>query len=64
MTGWEPTRQQVNSFADWYWDCAAWSLLNTWFAPFQIPSLHGDVDKWVSQFTLNGVKAGSICRPS
>jgi hypothetical protein len=64
MTGWEPTRQHLNSYADWYWDCWAWSLLNTWFVPFQIPSLHGDVDKWISQFTLNGIKAGSICRPS
>jgi hypothetical protein len=64
MTGWEPTRQHLNSYVNWYWDCVAWSLLNAWFGPFQIPGLHGEADKWVSQFTLNGVKAGSICRPN
>jgi hypothetical protein len=62
LTGWEPLRQQVNSWANWYWDSTAWTFLNLWYMPHQIPGLYSDTDKWISQFSLNGIKATSICR--
>lgn len=64
VTGWEFVRQPLDNYVNWYWDCAAWTLLNLWYIPFRMPELHSDTDKWVSQFTLNGIKAGNICRPS
>jgi hypothetical protein len=64
ITGWNIIREPLDNYVNWYWDCAAWSLLNTWFVPFRMPSMHSEADKWVSQFTLNGIKAGNICRPS
>jgi hypothetical protein len=51
--------QPVNSFADWYWDCAAWTFVNLWFLPHQLPSMHGEADKWASQLCLNGIKSKS-----
>ena len=62
MTGWEPTRQHLNSCVNWYWDCVSWTMLNTWFIPFRMPELHGDVDKVISQLSLNGIKSSSICQ--
>lgn len=62
FTGWELVRQPADAWVNWYWDCAAWSLLNTWYIPFRMPGIHSDVDRWVSQFTLNGIKASNICQ--
>ena len=62
FTGWEVIRQPADTWVNWYWDCAAWSLSNFWYIPFRMPSIHSDVDRWVSQFTLNGIKATSICK--
>ena len=64
MTGWEPLRLHLNDHANWWVDCATWTYLNLWFLPHRMPGLHSDVDKFVSQFTLNGIKASNICRPS
>jgi hypothetical protein len=55
--------QPVNSYADWWWDCTAWTFLNLYYLPYRIPSIHSDVDRWVSQFSLNGIKS-NICRPN
>jgi hypothetical protein len=62
VTGWEPIRLHLNSYVDWYWDCAAWTYLNLWFVPFRMPELYSDTDRWVSQFSLNGIKSSSICK--
>ncbi len=62
-TGLELMLQPVNSYADWWWDCAAWSMLNLWYLPHQTPAMYSDLDRWVSQFSLNGIKS-NICRPS
>lgn len=37
-------------------------MLNLWYIPFRMPELHSDADRWVSQFSLNGIKATSICK--
>ena len=64
VTGWEPIRLHLNDHVNWWVDCATWTYLNLWFLPHRMPGLHSDVDKFVSQFTLNGIKASNICRPS
>lgn len=62
ITGFNLAREPVDMLANWYWDCMAYTFLNLWFLPHRIPSLHSDADKWVSQFTLNGIKSTSICK--
>ncbi len=57
-------RQPIDNYANWYWDCVAHTFLNLWFLPYRMPGIHSDVDKWVSQFTLNGIKATSLCNPN
>ena len=64
LTGWELMRQPMDAYVNWYLDCATWTFLNLWFLPHRMPGPHSDVDKFVSQFTLNGIKASNICRPS
>jgi gliding motility-associated-like protein len=56
--------QPMDAYANWWMDCATWTYLNLWFLPHRMPGLHSDVDKFVSQFTLNGIKSSNICRPS
>ena len=64
LTGRELIRKPMDQYVNWYWDSVAYTLLNIWFIPFRMPELHSEADKWVSQFTLNGIKAGNVCRPS
>lgn len=64
LTGWEILRQPLNTYANWYFDCINWTFLNLWYLPYRMPGVYSDVDKWVSQFTLNGIKANNICRPN
>lgn len=52
---WEP---YVNNYIDSW----AWWTLQIWYLPFKIPSMHSEADRWVSQFTLNGIKS-NLCRP-
>lgn len=61
VTGWDILREPLDNYVNWYWDCASYTFLNLWFLPYRVPSIHSDVDKWVSQFTLNGIKSTSIC---
>ena len=64
LTGWELMRRPMDAYVNWSLDCATWTFLNLWFLPHRMPGLHSDVDKFVSQFTLNGIKASNTCRPS
>jgi len=64
ITGWDVARQPMNNYVNWWWDCTAYTFLNLWFLPYRMPSIHSDVDKFVSQFTLNGIKAANICKPN
>jgi hypothetical protein len=63
LTGWELMRQPWDAYANWYLDSVTWTYLNLWFLAHRMPGLHSDVDKFVSQFTLNGIKSSNICRP-
>lgn len=63
LTGWEYLRRPMDTWINWYCDCATWSCLNFWYLPYRMPEIHSDVDKFVSQFSLNGIKAGTICQP-
>ena len=53
----------VEHFVNNYLDMWSWWFLHTWFLPFKMPSIHSDADKFVSQFTLNGIKAANLCQP-
>jgi squalene cyclase len=64
LTGWELIRQPLDAYVNWWWDCTAYTFLNLYFLPYRMPGIHSEADKWVSQFTLNGIKASNICRPS
>jgi hypothetical protein len=63
LSGWELMRQPWDAYANWYLDSVTWSCLNLCFLPHRMPGIHSDVDKFVSQFTLNGIKSSNICRP-
>ncbi len=54
----EPFESYVNNYVDAW----AWWMLHLWFLPFKVPSIHSDADKFVSQFTLNGIKASNLCK--
>lgn len=62
VTGWNIMREPLDNYVNWYWDCAAYTFLNLWFLPHRIPGIHSEADRWVSQFTLNGIKSSSLCR--
>lgn len=64
ITGWNVMREPLDNCANWYWDCVAHSFLQAWFLPYRMPGIHSDVDRFVSQFTLNGIKSFNLCRPS
>ena len=64
ITGLDLALEPLDMMVNWYWDCATYTFLNLWYMPHRIPGLYSDADKWVSQFTLNGIKSTSICRPS
>ena len=61
LTGWEFVREPLDAYVNWWMDCATWTYLNLWFLPHRMPGIHSDVDKFVSQFTLNGIKSTNIC---
>jgi len=64
ISGWDVVRQPVDNYVNWWIDSWTWTYLNLWFLPHRMPGLHSDVDKFVSQFTLNGIKSSNICRPN
>jgi hypothetical protein len=41
----------------------AWLLLKWYYMPFEIIGRGDEVDQWIKQFTLNGIKSGNLCRP-
>jgi len=49
---------------NWYIDYYTWLLLQWYFLPYRIPSIHSDADKWVSQVSLNGVRWANLCKPN
>jgi hypothetical protein len=55
----DPVEQFVNNYLDTW----AWWFLHCWYMPLKMPGMYSDVDKFVSQFTLNGVKSSNLCKP-
>ena len=58
----------ANKIAD-YWvgmwcDYNMWLFLKMWYLPMEMIS-HGDeVDQFLKQFSLNGIKSSNLCRPA
>ena len=44
-------------------DYQVWLMLQLYFAPYRLATMGDEVDQWVSQYSLNGMKCFSICRP-
>jgi hypothetical protein len=61
LTGQEFMRQPIDVYVNWWLDCTVWTYVNLWFLPYRMPGLHSDVDKFVSQFTLNGIRS-NLCK--
>jgi succinate dehydrogenase hydrophobic anchor subunit len=49
----------VSKFTDQIVTANVWLFLSMWYAPTILMSRGGDVDQWVSKFSLNGAK--SLC---
>jgi hypothetical protein len=56
-------QQPSNTIIDWYIDQYIWWSLQLYFLPYRLPEYGGDVDKWVSTFSLNGIKSSNLCKP-
>lgn len=50
----------ANNIANWWIDQLTWTFLSLYFFPYRTPELWSDVDRFVSQYSLNGM----LCRPS
>lgn len=57
-----PTKN--NSVLTWYIDQCTWLFLQLYFLPYRTPSLHNEVDQWVQQVSLNGVRWSNLCKPN
>jgi hypothetical protein len=53
-----------NTLLDWYVDQWAWWMLQWYYAPYKMPGLMGDADKWVQQVSLNGARWSNLCKPN
>jgi hypothetical protein len=56
--------QVSNLWINCYIDYCTWWFLQMWFAKYRIPEQAGDFERFVGSFSLNGVKARSICGPN
>ena len=70
MTHWQDPAFRKNfraCFGPWepcinfYVDNWAWWTLHLWYLPFKVPSVYSEADRWVSQFTLNGIRRTNLC---
>ena len=55
-------QQPSNTIIEWYIDQYIWWALQLYFLPYRLPSYGSDVDRWVSTFSLNGVKSTNPCK--
>jgi hypothetical protein len=37
-------------------------LIKMYFMPYELAGRGDEIDKWISQFSLNGIKQASICK--
>ena len=42
----------------------AWTMLQVYFAPFKMPALMGETDKWIAAVSLNGIRSANLCKPN
>ena len=48
----------------WLFDYWVWSMLQVKFMmPAQMMTKGGEMEEFVKRYSLNGVKAGNICKP-
>ena len=52
-----------NLYIDAMFDSWMWIMIKLMYAPFSVLGRGDDVEKFVQQFSLNGIKSGNICRP-
>ena len=45
-----------------YYDYGIWLFLQWYYLPMRIMAKGDDIDQFLSQFTLNGIKSFNICR--
>lgn len=48
----------INQMMDWN----AWMFLQWYYLPMRIIQKGDDMDQFISQFSLNGIKSFNICR--
>lgn len=53
----------ADSFVNYWVDYYTWWFLQWYYLPMRVPEWHSEADKWVSQFTLNGIKSSNLCQP-
>ena len=44
-------------------DSYVWWFLQLYFLPYRLPEYGSEVDKFISVYSLNGVKAANLCKP-
>ena len=44
-------------------DSWMWVMIKLMYAPYSVLGRGEEVEKFVQQFSLNGIKSGNICRP-
>ena len=44
-------------------DYQVWLMLQLYFVPYRMASMGDEVDQWISQYSLNGMKLFNICKP-
>jgi hypothetical protein len=52
-----------NTVLDWYLDQYMWYMMQVYFAPYRLPDLFSDADKWVASVSTNGARWPNLCRP-
>ena len=57
----------ANKIADYvvgsWLDYNMYVFLKLWYLPMEMITYGDDVDKFLKQFSLNGIKTGNLCRP-
>ena len=44
-------------------DFNVWMFLQLYFLPYRLPEYGSEVDKFVSVYSLNGIKSSNLCKP-
>ena len=44
-------------------ETSMWWFLQLYFLPYRLPEYGSEVDKFISVYSLNGVKSFNLCKP-